>query len=89
MTEVSNKTTKSTHGAFVGKVVSDKQSKTRVVEVRSHKVHPKYKKIYTTTKRFMVHDEQNSSQVGDRVTFVPARPHSRTKKFVILDKENK
>jgi len=68
---------------FVGKVLSKKMAKTAVVEVRSYKVHPLYKKRLLRAKKYHVHDEQDS-QVGDEVKFVPCRPYSKTKKFKVL-----
>ena len=73
-------------GVMTGVVVSDKADMTRVVEVRSRKQHPKYKKIYTVTKKFVVHDGDNATHAGDKVSFVPSRPYSKTKKFVIIGK---
>lgn len=80
------KENKKVHGAFVGTVVSDKANKTRVVEIRQRRRHPKYKKIYTITKRFHVHDPENAYKVGDKVNFIPTRPYSKTKKFIIIGK---
>lgn len=41
-----------------GKVVSDKSNKTIVVEVSRRFVHPKYKKVMTTYKKYHAHDEK-------------------------------
>ena len=59
---------------FSGVVVSDKNDKTIVVKVETVKVHPKYKKRYTVSRRYKVHDENNKFKVGDKVTFVECRP---------------
>jgi small subunit ribosomal protein S17 len=83
---MSDTTEKTIKGAFVGTVVSDKMDKTRVVEVKTRKRHAKYKKIYTVNRRFVVHDEGNAYHVGDVVTFLPSRPYSKNKKFVIISK---
>ena len=64
---------------LTGKVMSNKTDKTIVVSVGTRKTHPVYKKQYTTTKRFMVHDENNQAQVGDKVTFAETRPISARK----------
>ncbi|MBI4276629.1 30S ribosomal protein S17 [Candidatus Uhrbacteria bacterium] len=69
---------------FVGTVVSDKMQKTRVVLVETRKQHPKYRKQYTVSHRFKVHDETNTTKVGDRVTFVECRPISKDKRWRIL-----
>lgn len=69
--------------AFVGKVLKKKMAKTAVVEVRSYRVHPVYKKRLLKVKKYHVHDEQGV-EVGDEVKFIPCRPYSKTKKFKIL-----
>ncbi len=71
---------------FVGEgiVVSDKMDKTIVVRVEEYKLHPKIKKYIKKTRKFKVHDEENSSKVGDFVQFVSCRPISKEKKFRLL-----
>ena len=69
---------------FDGVVVSDKQDKTIVVEVDSVKVHPKYKKRYTVSKKYKVHDEKNQYKEGDKVSFTPCRPISKDKKWRVV-----
>lgn len=69
---------------FKGTVVSDKMQKTIVVRVDSMKVHPKYKKRYTVSKRFKVHDEKGQFHVGDVVSFVETRPLSRDKRWGVV-----
>jgi len=64
---------------FIGKVVSDKTDKTIVVNVQTRRTHPIYKKQYTTSKKFMVHDEKNEAKLGDKVSFVETRPISARK----------
>ncbi len=69
---------------FSGVVVSDKNDKTIVVEVKSVKKHPKYKKRYTVSSRYKVHDEKNEFKVGDKVSFVECRPLSRDKRWRVV-----
>lgn len=69
---------------FTGTVVSDAMDKTLVVSVNRTKVHPRYKKRYTVSKKYHVHDEKNSHTVGDTVTFVETRPLSRHKRWRVL-----
>jgi len=47
--------------------------------------HPKYGKIMVRTKRYKVHDEDNSCQVGDRVRIRETRPLSKTKRWTVAD----
>ncbi|PIR47558.1 30S ribosomal protein S17 [Candidatus Uhrbacteria bacterium CG10_big_fil_rev_8_21_14_0_10_50_16] len=69
---------------FTGTVVSDRMDKTVVVRVDSPKMHPKYKKRYTTSKKYKVHDEENQCAVGDTVSFVECRPLSKDKRWRIV-----
>jgi len=63
-----------------GVVVSNKATKTIVVSVASSKTHPLYQKKYTIGKRFMVHDEKQQAEVGDKVTIIECRPLSARKR---------
>lgn len=71
-----------------GVVVSDKMNKTIVVEVETHKRHPKYAKRVKYSSKYYVHDEKNEAKVGDVVTIMGCRPLSATKRFrlVSIDK---
>lgn len=68
---------------FKGTVVSTAMNKTIVVRVDRVKMHPKYGKQYTVSRRYHVHDEKGLSRVGDQVTFVECRPLSKTKRWRI------
>ena len=70
---------------IVGIVSSDKAEKTIVVSVATRKTHPLYKKQFTSTKKFMAHDEKNEAHVGDKVVISETRPLSARKRFK-LDK---
>ena len=71
-----------------GVVVSDKMNKTIVVEVETHKRHPKYAKRVKYSSKYYVHDEKTEAKVGDVVTIMGCRPLSATKRFrlVSIDK---
>ena len=71
---------------FSGVVVSNKNDKTIVVEVKTVKKHPKYKKRYTVSSRYKVHDENNEFKTGDHVSFVECRPLSRDKRWRVVKK---
>ena len=62
-----------------GVVVSTSGNKTASVSVSRSLAHPVYKKRFTRSRKFAVHDENNEAQVGDVVTFAPCRPMSKTK----------
>ena len=69
----------------VGRVVSDKMDKTRVVVVESLKKHRIYKRTFKQTKRFHVHDEENVSQSGDLVRIEESRPMSKLKRWRLVE----
>src|SRR5215472_15402351 len=69
----------------VGRVVSDKMEKTRVVVVESLKKHRIYKRTYKQTKRFHVHDEKNLSQLGDLIRIEECRPMSKLKRWRLVE----
>ncbi len=73
-----------------GVVVSDKMDKTIVVEVETHKRHPKYAKRIKYSNKYYAHDENNEAKVGDVVTIMGCRPLSATKRFrlVSIDKKH-
>jgi small subunit ribosomal protein S17 len=65
----------------IGIVVSDKPQKTIVVAIQTRYQHPKYGKILTKTKRYMVHDEENDGKSGDIVLVEESAPFSKNKKW--------
>ena len=67
-----------------GVVVSNKMSKTIVVEVETHKKHPKYLKRVKYSNKYYAHDENNVAKVGDTVTIMGCRPLSATKRFRLV-----
>jgi len=69
----------------IGVVVSDKSQKTIVVAIQTRYQHPKYGKILIKTKRYMAHDETNSSKSGDIVLVEESRPYSLNKKWVLKE----
>ena len=69
----------------VGRVVSDKMGKTRVVAVERTFRHPRYERVVKRTTRFKAHDERNETHVGDRVLIVETRPLSKDKRWRIKE----
>lgn len=69
----------------VGRVLSNKMDKTIVVIVESLKKHRIYKRTYKQTKRFKVHDEANTCQVGDMVRIEESRPLSKMKRWQLVE----
>ena len=72
-----------------GVVVSDKMNKTIVVEVETHKRHPKYAKRIKYSNKYYAHDEKNEAKVGDVVTIMGCRPLSATKRFLLVSIDKK
>ena len=67
----------------VGLVTSDKMDKTIVVSIERQIRHPVYKKVIRRTKKYKVHDSENSAKEGDLVQIVEHRPTSSTKRWLL------
>ena len=67
-----------------GLVVSDKMTKTVVVEVEDRVKHPLYGKVIRRSTKLKVHDESNEVGVGDRVLIMETRPLSATKRWRVV-----
>ena len=67
-----------------GVVVGDKADKTVVVQVDRRIQHPLYKKFIRRSKKYLAHDEKNSSKVGDRVHIRECRPLSKSKHWEVV-----
>jgi small subunit ribosomal protein S17 len=67
-----------------GVVVSDKNTKTVVVQVERRYTHPLLKKTVRRSKNFHAHDEDDTFKVGDVVWIQESRPISRNKRWVVL-----
>ena len=72
-----------------GVVVSDKNAKTIVVLVETHKRHAKYGKRVKYGKKYYAHDENNEAKNGDTVTIMETRPLSATKRFRLVSIDKK
>ncbi len=68
-----------------GVVVSDKMSKTAVVEVFRVSPHPVYSKVVKKKIRYKAHNEDNKAKMGDRVRIVETRPMSKEKRWRIIE----
>ena len=68
-----------------GVVVSDKNDKTIVVLVETHKKHAKYSKRVKYGKKYYAHDENNTAKVGDVVRFMETRPLSKTVCYTLVE----
>lgn len=75
------------HRKLTGIVVSDKMNKTLIVEVDSVKVHPKYHKRYTVSKKYPAHNELEGVKNGDKVVIMESRPYSKTVHWKVVSKQ--
>ena len=69
----------------IGRGISDKMDKTRVVAIEQLTRHPLYGKIIRRTKKFKFHDEHNQSGMGDLVRIVETRPLSKDKRWSLVE----
>ncbi len=79
-----NQTIKNKKRQFEGVVVSDKMSKTRVIEISRLKKNSRYEKYISVSSRFKAHDENNEYQNGDVVLIEETRPISKDKRWKII-----
>ena len=73
-----------TRRRITGVVTSNKMQKTVVVEISRTYQHRLYKKVVSSSKRVMAHDELGC-QIGDRVRIVESKPLSRHKRWVVQE----
>lgn len=64
-----------------GTVVAKPSDKTITVAINRVRTHRIYRKQYTVTKKYLVHDESNQAEVGDQVTIEETRPISKRKRW--------
>ena len=70
---------------LTGTVASNKMTKTVIVKVESVKVHPKYHKRYTVTKKYPAHAEE-ALAIGDKVVIEESKPFSKTVNWQVVKK---
>jgi small subunit ribosomal protein S17 len=83
MNEAQPVTKQKTVRTLVGKVVSDKRSKTITVLIERRTKHELYGKIVAKTSKYHAHDETNEYKNGDVVEISESRPISKTKAWVV------
>jgi len=69
----------------IGRVLSDKMNKSRIIVAERYVRHPLYGKFIKKTSKFMAHDENNESHVGDVVKIIETRPLSRKKRWRLVE----
>ena len=68
---------------LIGRVVSDKRSKTVTVLVERRSAHELYGKIVARSRKYHAHDEKGEDKMGDLVEIAEGRPISKTKSWVV------
>ncbi len=76
---------KSKRKQLIGRVVSNKMSKTVVIEIENTVIHPLYKKPVRRTKRIKGHDEKSQCGIGDVIRLEETRPLSREKRYRLVE----
>lgn len=74
---------KSLKRTLIGKIVSDKRSKTVTVLVERRVKHALYGKIVAKTGKYHAHDEKEEFHLGDVVEITESRPLSKTKNWMV------
>jgi small subunit ribosomal protein S17 len=77
---------KSFKRSLEGTVVSDKGSKTVVVNVLRRFKHKKYSKFVNLSKKYHAHDELNKYKIGDSVQIIESKAYSKLKKWEVIYK---
>lgn len=83
------------HGALslrgrmmVGTVVSDRMQKSVVVSIEYTKYYPKYERYARMNSRITAHNPPCiNAKEGEKVKIAECRPLSKTKSFVVVEKE--
>ncbi|MBN2824017.1 MAG: 30S ribosomal protein S17 [Campylobacterales bacterium] len=68
-----------------GTVIKKAGDKTATVLVERKVLHPRYHKTVKRFKKYLVHDEQNDTNVGDEIMAIECRPLSKRKAFTLLN----
>ena len=69
----------------VGIVISNKMQKTIVIKVENRYPHPMYAKTLIKTKKYLAHDELETSNIGDKVLVQECRPLSKRKRWKLVE----
>jgi len=69
-----------------GRVIKDKNDKTVVVMVKRKYIHPFFKKVITSSKKYHAHDEKNKYKIGDVIKIIESKPISKKKKWEVASK---
>ena len=68
-----------------GRIIKANNENTRVVAIEQLIPHRLYGRFIKRQVKFVAHDEDNRSGIGDRVLIQECRPMSRTKRWRLID----
>jgi small subunit ribosomal protein S17 len=85
MTQAQTQEERNSRKERVGKVISNKMTKSITVAVERKVKHPKYGKFILRTTKLMAHDEKNESAIGDVVKIMETRPLSQLKRWRLVE----
>lgn len=83
MTDIGQQAKEKNTRTLVGRVVSDKRSKTITVLIERRTKHELYGKIVARTSKYHAHDENGEYKMGDVVEISECRPISKTKAWTV------
>jgi small subunit ribosomal protein S17 len=69
----------------IGVVLSNKMTKTVVVQVERRMKHGQYGKFMTEKKKYKAHDEKQECKPGDKVRIAETRPMSKEKRWRVAE----
>lgn len=69
----------------IGKVTSNKMTKSITVAIQRKVKHPIYGKFMNKTTKLMAHDENNACGIGDTVRIMETRPLSKNKRWRLIE----
>jgi small subunit ribosomal protein S17 len=69
----------------IGKVTSNKMTKSITVAIQRKVKHPMYGKFMNKTTKLMAHDENNDCGIGDTVRIMETRPLSKNKRWRLIE----
>ena len=69
----------------IGIVISNKMQKTIIVKIENRYPHPIYSKTLVKTKKYVVHDEGETCDIGDQVLVEECRPLSKRKRWKLVE----
>ena len=72
-----------------GRVISSSMDKTASVQVARTYMHKTFKRVIRRRKNYLVHDNQNELNVGDRVRIIETRPISTNKNWRLKEIKEK